>query len=227
MCRIQRDIGKEGLLRGTLRVHPLDGLGEEEVGAIALGLLPSPIVPQRGIDVCVSGGVAAGAGIGLSDASATVDIHFIKPAILWPIRRLIAEMPLAENPRSVADRLEHLRQREGLQVHAFTLQDGVRDAVLELMPPAHHGCASRRTRRAHMELREQHALLLERIHRRRAHDRVPKARIVAIARVIRHHEDNVWPCPRDRRGGWKGGIASRRHRHRGKDHGMRKPEHAQ
>lgn len=42
-----------------------------------------------------------------------------------------------------------------------------------------------------MELREEQALLLERVHGGRAHDGIAKARVVAVADVIRHHEDNV------------------------------------
>ena len=55
-----------------------------------------------------------------------------------------------------------------------------------------------------MELREERALLLERIYRRRAHDGIAQAGIVAVARIVGHHEDDV--------GLGRGRSRGRRHR---------------
>ena len=107
---VERDVGEERLLRLALRIHPLDGLAEKQVGAVARGLLQFPVVPERGIDVRVAGRVAAGAGIGLPDAAAAVDIDFVKAAALRAIRLLVAEMPFAEDAGRVANGLQHLRQ---------------------------------------------------------------------------------------------------------------------
>ena len=42
-----------------------------------------------------------------------------------------------------------------------------------------------------MELREQHALFREHIHRWRSHDGIAQASVVAVAHVVGHDEDNV------------------------------------
>ena len=188
---IERDVCKERLLRLALRIDPLQRLREEKVGAVARGLFERSVVPERGIDVRIVGSIAAGAGIGLSDAAAAVDIHFVETTTLRAIRRFVAEMPFAKNAGRVARSFEHLRQRERLQSHPLPLENRVRDSIFEFMPPAHQSRASRRASRAHVELREQQTLLLKRIHRRRAHDRIPKTRVIAVAHVVGHHEDDV------------------------------------
>ena len=42
-----------------------------------------------------------------------------------------------------------------------------------------------------MKLSELQALFFKRIHHWRMHDRIPQARIVAVADVVRHDEDDV------------------------------------
>ncbi len=63
-------------------VHPLDGLVKEEIGAIACRLHPLAIVPERRIDIGIAWCIPARTRIGLTNPSATVNIHFIKAAIL-------------------------------------------------------------------------------------------------------------------------------------------------
>ncbi len=46
----------------------------------------------------------------LPDASAAMDKHLVKPAILWSVRVAEAKVPLAEDCTMVAVRLEKLRQ---------------------------------------------------------------------------------------------------------------------
>jgi hypothetical protein len=61
------DGGEKRLLSRRLGLDPLERLPEEEVRAIALGLLERALVEQGRIEVAVVRGVAAGTGVGLGD----------------------------------------------------------------------------------------------------------------------------------------------------------------
>lgn len=65
-------------------------------------------MPDRRIEILVVRRVTATADVGLADAAGTVDEDFVEAAIVRLIRFFVAEMPLAEDPRRVAGRLEHL-----------------------------------------------------------------------------------------------------------------------
>ncbi len=110
MRGVGRDVGEEGLSGPrTWSIH-CDRLAEEHVGAVALGLLELAVVQDGRVEVRVARRVAAAAGIGLPDAAAAVDEHFVEAALLGLVGGLVAEMPLAENARGVAGPLEHLRR---------------------------------------------------------------------------------------------------------------------
>lgn len=110
---VEGDVGEERFARNAAGVHPLDGLIEEEVGAIAFGLLELSVVPERWVNVGIVRRVATRSGKSLTDAAAAVDVNFVETTILWTISLLIAEMPFAENARGVAGGFEHLRERVG------------------------------------------------------------------------------------------------------------------
>ena len=114
VCGVERDVGEERLFRPAPAIHPLDRLREKQVGAVTRGFLKLAVMPECRIDVRVAGCVATGAGVYLPDAATAVDIDFVKAAVLRAIGFLVAEMPFAENAGRVADRLEHLWQRESL-----------------------------------------------------------------------------------------------------------------
>ena len=161
---VGRNVGEERLSGGAADVYPLDGLCEEQIGAIARRFLELPVVPERGIDVCVARRVAARAWVGLADTAAAVDIDFVEAAALRPVSCLVAEVPLAEDARRVADGFEHLREGVRFQAHPLSFEDGVRDTILELVPPAHQRRTAGRARRTDMEVRQEKALVFESIH---------------------------------------------------------------
>lgn len=136
-CRRRR------VFRAALGVDPLRGLGVEEVGAIARGFLELSVVEQSGIKIRVAGRIAAGAGINLADAAAAVDVDLVEAAAVGLIRRFVAEMPFAKNPRGVTGRLQHLRQRGGGERHALAFENRVGDAVLKFMAAGEEGAACR------------------------------------------------------------------------------------
>ena len=155
---VRRDVGKEGFFCTALDVDPLRSLAVEEVGAVAPRFLELSVVEERGIKIRVAGRIAAGAGEGLADATAAVDVDLIEAAALGSIFRFVAEMPFAENPRGVTGRLQHLRQRGRGEGHALALEDRVSDAVFEFMAAGEKGAAGRGARGANVKIGEAHAL---------------------------------------------------------------------
>ena len=112
---VGRDVGEEGLVaRADLSIQWMR-LVEEDVGAVALGLLEGAVVEDGGVEVGVVGGVAAGAGVGLADAARAVDEDLVEAAVLGLIGGLVAEVPLAEDAGGVAGGLEVLGERGGVE----------------------------------------------------------------------------------------------------------------
>jgi hypothetical protein len=94
---IGRDVGEERRRLAALGVQPLDGLAEKQVGAVAVGLLEPAVVQQGRVLIAIARRVAAGAGVGLPDSAAAVDVDFVEPAPIGLVGGLVAQVPLAEN----------------------------------------------------------------------------------------------------------------------------------
>ena len=120
-----------------------------------------------GVEVLVPRRIAAGARVGLADATRPVDEHFIKTAGARPVFRLVAEVPFAKDARGVTGRFQHLGQRGGLWREAFTLENGVRDAVFELVTASEQSRAGGSTGGADAEILKSHALGVETVEVRR------------------------------------------------------------
>jgi hypothetical protein len=185
------DVGKEGLAGAALGVHPFGGLTVEHVGAIAAGLDELPVVQDRGIKILVAGRVAARAGKDLPDAAPAVDEHFVKAARGGQILFFIAEMPLAEDAGGVTRIAEHLSESDGLWCEAFAFEDGVGDAVLELVAAGEEGGAGRGTGGADVKILKAHALGAEAVEVGRLEDGVAVGGDVAVALVVGEEEDDV------------------------------------
>jgi hypothetical protein len=100
-------------------------------------------------------------------------------------------MPLAKNARGVTRLPEHLRQRGGVQRQALPLEDCMRHAILELVPPGEERAARGRAGRADVKLVEAHALGAEAIQVGRLQDRVPVGGNVAVALIVSEKEHDV------------------------------------
>lgn len=75
----------------------------------------------------------------------------------------------------------------------FALVDCVRNAAFELMTAREQCGACWCTRGANMKVGESNALAPECVQRRRVNDRIAEASEIAIADVVCHHENDVWP----------------------------------
>ena len=120
-----------------------------------------------------------------------MDERLIKPALVRLVWLLIAEMPLAKNTARVAGLLEHLRQRGGLERHAFALEDGVGHAVFHGVTTGQQRRAGRRARRAHHEAREPRTRIVQLVEMRRPNPRMPMPPNRPVSLVIRNDEDDV------------------------------------
>ena len=100
-------------------------------------------------------------------------------------------MPFAENARRVTGEAKQLRQREGFQIHAFALVDGVCHAVLEFVAAGHQGRSGRGTGRADVKIGEADAARVQLVDVRRLQDRIAVAGEIAVALVIGDDENDV------------------------------------
>ena len=95
------------------------------------------VVAKYRIEVFVARSVRATTVIYLPDASRAVDERLVETAVVRLIGFFVAKVPLTKDPRRVARRLQHLRQRGSVERHAFALENRVRHPVLHRMPPRH------------------------------------------------------------------------------------------
>ena len=113
MGGVGSDVSEEWLL-SFHRINPSLRLTKKDVGAVTVCSLESAIVEDRGIEIFITGRVAAATRKSLSNTAPTMDEHLFEAAFVWPTIGLVAEVPFAKNARRVASRLEHLRQRSRL-----------------------------------------------------------------------------------------------------------------
>ena len=188
---IQREIGEERRPALSFLIHPRQRLSKEHVRAIASGLLEPAVVENGRIEIGVAGRVAATTRIRLPDSPAAMNEHLVETAPVRPAILFVAQVPLAEDAGRVAGVFQHLGDSGGFERQALALVNGVRDAVLELMPPGHQRRAGRRAGRADVKIREADAFLPEHVRSRRADDRIAQTGVVAVADVVRHDDDDV------------------------------------
>lgn len=119
----------------------------------------------------------------------------MEAALARPPVRLIAEVPFAEDAGCVPGFLQHLCDGGCLWRQPLALKDGMRDAILELMPSGQEGRASWGASRADVEIREAHAFVMKPVEVGRLEDRVAVAGQIAVALVIRQHKDDIRPAP--------------------------------
>ena len=186
--------GNVGEERGLLVLHgfdPSEGSGEEDVGAVTLGLHERSIMANHGIKILVTRGIRTGTVVGLPDTSGTVDEGLVKAALMGLIRVFVPEVPLSENSGSVAGALEDLRQDGGLQRHALALEDGMRDPVLQGVAASHDCGPGRGAGRTDKEASEPRALVVKSIEVGGLDPRVSVAANWAVSLVIGNDQNDI------------------------------------
>ena len=210
--RVGRDVGVEGSLGRGFAFDPLRGLGEELIGAIASSLHELTVMEDRRAVIGVTRNVAAAARIALADAAGAMDEDFVEATLIRLIFGFVAEVPLAKDAGAITGLLELLGQRGGAQGHPLTFQDGVGDAVLELVTTGEQGAARRGAGRRDLEIGETDALRPELIQVRGLEDRVPVGADVAVTLVIGQDEQDIGPV------GGRGDGDEQREQERGEAH---------
>ena len=185
------DIGEEGLARFPASVDPPGRLLVENIRAVPLRLHEGVVVQDCRVEVSVAGRVATGAGIGLPDAAAAMDENLVEAAVAGLILGFVAQVPFTEDAGGVTDGLQNLRERGRLQGESLTLQDGVGDAVLELVTAGQQTRPRRGAGGGDMKILKTHALGPQPVEVRRLEQRVAMRREVAVTLVVGQYEDNI------------------------------------
>ena len=87
-------------------------LTEPDVGAVALELFELPVPFVGVIEVVVAPVIR-----GLTNPAATMPHHILKAPVLRTMRSVVAEVPLANHPGSIAVRRKEIRDRLFIPVH--------------------------------------------------------------------------------------------------------------
>ncbi|MEY3530243.1 MAG: hypothetical protein RLZ70_1311 [Verrucomicrobiota bacterium] len=142
-------------------------------------------------EVGILGYIAAAAGVALADPARAMDVDLVETALVRLVLRLVAEMPFAEDAGAVAGLLQLLGQGRRAERQALALEDGVGDAVLELMPPGQQRATRGGAGRRDLEIREADAFGAEPVEVRGLEHRVAVRAHVAVALVVRQDEEDV------------------------------------
>ena len=148
------DVGEKGFAGFVLGFNPSRGLCVKHVRAVAFRFFESSVVEDGWVEVGVCGGVAAGARVDLTNPASAVDESLPESASVWLVSRFVSEVPLSEDSGGIPGLAEHLCERYGFERHAFALEDGVGDAVFELVPSCEQGAACGCASWADMEVGE-------------------------------------------------------------------------
>ena len=184
-------VDEEGL--AAVLPDVVDGRRGEDVGAVALGFDPLGIVQQRGVEVAVVRRPG-----GLAEPAAGVDERLLEALIPGPHRVAVAQVPLAEDGGAVARGAQHFGQGDLVGVHHRPAQVRVGHAGAVVVAAGHQGRPRGRADRADVERRDLDALPGELVEVRRLDDGVAVNAQVAVALVVGHHQNNVWPAGRVR-----------------------------
>jgi hypothetical protein len=205
--RIGGDVGEE---RGVLVLdspHPVHGPGEEDVGAEPARLDERPVVADDGVEVLVVRRVGTTAVVRLPDPARAVDERFVKAAPMRLVGLFVAQVPLAEDAAGIADGLQNLRQRGGVQRHAFAFQNRMRDAVAHRMAARHHGRPRRCAGGTDQKPGEADARVVQLVQVRRLDPRMAVSSDRRVSLIVGDHQDDVRPRSGQRLGqrfGWQG-----------------------
>ena len=122
--------------------------------------------------------------------------HFLKAAVLRAIRKIIAQVPLAEHGGAIAAIAHNLANGYLIIAQHRASHDGVQHASAIGPMPSDQSRPSRRTRRRHMVISKPHTLRMQLVEMRRLEHRIPVTRQVAVALVIRDDENDIRPLRR-------------------------------
>ncbi len=183
-----RSVGRDGAEEGVVPValEEAQRLAEPDVGAVALEVPGFPVDGVGVVEVVVSPVVG-----GLADASAAVGDHLVEAAVLRPVGRAVAQVPLAEQAGPVAAGPKGVGERQFVLVEQGAPADRVPHAgavgVVAGVEPRPGGGAGG----ADVEVGEAHTIGVQGVDAGRLQDRVAVAAEVAVALVVGDDEDHV------------------------------------
>ena len=203
---------QEGTLGCSLAFDPLGGLREELIGTVAGRLHEFAVMQDRRSVVGILGHVTAAPRVALADTAGSMDEDFVEAPLVRLILRLVAEVPLSEDPGPIARLLELLGQGRGAKGQSLALEDGVRDAVLEFMSTSQQSAPRRGTGRGDLEIREADALRVQLVEVRGLEHGVTVRADIAVPLVIREDEQDVGSLGGERRQGTEQQSGEQSHR---------------
>ena len=186
MGRIGGDVGEEGLLLLRLRLDPLGGLGEEHIGAEALGRNDLAVVMVGPVKVGVVPVVRR-----LAHTTAAVAIDFGEALVLGARWIVVAHVPLAVHGGGVSGFLENLRHRDLILPQDGTSVDRVPNPGSIGKMPGHQRRTRRAAGRGNMVVRQTHGLRMEGIQVGCLQHRVAVAGQIAVTLVVGDDDDDV------------------------------------
>ena len=186
--RVGRQVGEERLAGGRAAFHPVDGMVEENVGAVA-GKFFAFAVPAVGVvEVVVAPVIRHGA-----DMRGREPQRLLEAAILRAVRVIVAEVPLTKNTGAVAVFAEQVGHRWEVGPQERAAAADVDRAVARRVESGHERAARRRAHRRGVVVREAQALRVQLVEDRCVEHRVAVRGEFGIPLIIRHHHDHIRP----------------------------------
>ena len=184
--RVRSDVGQEGRSGRHGTLHELDCFVEEDVGAVPLERLPFAIANVGVVEVVVAPEVGYRADVGGGEPH-----RFVEAAVLRPEGVVVAEVPLAEHPGSVAGLREDVGHRRDLGPQQGATAADVDRAIPRGVHAGQQLSAGWRAHRRHVKVVQAHALASQAVEMRCLEHRVAVGGQFAVSLIVRHHEDDV------------------------------------
>ena len=182
--RVGGDVREEGRVGVFCDKAPT--LAEEHVRAVALVRGGDAVFEIGVVKVVVAPGVAR-----VADAAAGVVHGFGKAALVRPVGRAVAEVPLTKVPGAVASASERVGEGPLVGAQQRAAADGVPDAGAIAVVAGEKAGAGGGAGGADVVVGEAHGVLVEAVEAGRADCAVAVAAQVAVALVVGEDEDDV------------------------------------
>ena len=169
---------------------------EKYIGTESFGLNEFSIVADDGVEISIltiGWSIGATAGIGLPHAAGAMNKSVGKSTIVRLIGFFISQVPFSENPGGVSRVMKRFSQRDGIERHTFTFEDGMSHSVFEFVATGHDGRSSWCASWADVEVAKAKALCVEPVDVWCTKDLISQTRQIAFALVIGHHHDDIRP----------------------------------
>lgn len=184
MRGVEREVEEKGFV--LLLFDETHALTEPDVGAVAFKLLKLAVSLVDVVKIVVAPVVG-----GLADAAATMPDDVLEAPVLRAMRRVVAQMPLADHAGDVASVGQEVCQSLFVPMHQGATGTGPEGSRVAHVVSGHERSPGGRAEGADMEIGEAHRFGVKAVEVGGLEDGVAVTGEITVALVVGHDEDDI------------------------------------